>query len=157
MVPISPDKCPCDHHQPYVACCGRFLEYKQTPQTAEELMRSRFSAYALGHYQYIIDTYSMKNIEDLNVQQLADDQADVEWKSLQIQGSIVPDQVEFTAYYRYQNRWYIMHERSTFIQQNGQWLYAQGFMFDDSGPFTPQRNQLCPCGSGKKFKKCCMP
>ena len=25
------------------------------------------------------------------------------------------------------------------------------------GAKLPGRNELCPCGSGKKFKKCCLP
>ncbi|GAA0851929.1 YchJ family protein [Aliiglaciecola litoralis] len=118
-------------------------------------MRSRFSAYALGKHQYIIDTYAADKRQELSVEQLKLDQQDTLWKMLKIRMSTA-DTVEFSAYYTYQSNWYVMHEKSYFLRQNGKWVYDQGDIFEDSGQFTPKRNETCPCGSGKKFKKCCM-
>ena len=58
--------------------------------------------------------------------------------------------VEFEAIYQI-NELGQLHERSKFIKDNGQWFYVEG----DILPGTiPKRNQLCWCGSGKKFKQC---
>ncbi len=48
--------CPCKSHLPYDQCCKPFHDHTSIPQKAEELMRSRYSAYALGNLDYIIET-----------------------------------------------------------------------------------------------------
>lgn len=63
--------------------------------------------------------------------------------------------VEFVARYSHEGRPGSLHEISHFHKENDQWLYVSGEF-----PRTPQqvktgRNDPCPCGSGKKFKKCC--
>ncbi|MBT4699861.1 MAG: hypothetical protein HOB79_02200, partial [Rhodospirillaceae bacterium] len=50
------------------------------------------------------------------------------------------------------------HERSDFKREQGQWVYTGGQMNPRGEPRRVQkvgRNEPCPCGSGKKFKKCC--
>ena len=54
---ISPDDaCPCGNGA-YARCCGPFHEGDAVPATAEQLMRSRYSAYALGRHDYVLDTW----------------------------------------------------------------------------------------------------
>ncbi len=48
--------CPCKSHATYDQCCKPFHDHKSTPQTPEQLMRSRYSAYALSKIDYIIET-----------------------------------------------------------------------------------------------------
>ncbi|EAX7120348.1 hypothetical protein AIW16_22500, partial [Salmonella enterica] len=57
--------------------------------------------------------------------------------------------VSFIARFSEQGKTGAIIERSRFIKENGQWYYIDGT--------RPQlgRNDPCPCGSGKKFKKCC--
>src|SRR5688500_1396639 len=50
-------RCPCSHPAALEACCGKFIQGWEDPPTAEELMRSRFTAYALGEIDYLIATH----------------------------------------------------------------------------------------------------
>ena len=49
-------ECPCYSGEPYTFCCQPFHEGKKFPQTAEQLMRSRYAAYSLSLTNYIMDT-----------------------------------------------------------------------------------------------------
>ena len=51
-------KCPCASAKDYAVCCEPIIQQKQKAATAEQLMRSRYSAYALGHIDWIIDSQS---------------------------------------------------------------------------------------------------
>ena len=121
-------------------------------------MRSRFSAYVIKNYPYILQTYAANQRTKLTVSQLADSAQDTLWLSLQVlahHSESSTAQVEFKAYYQIDERYYVMHELSNFIFESGKWLYAYGVMHKGSGEFSPERNSQCLCGSGKKFKKCC--
>ena len=49
-----------------------------------------------------------------------------------------------------------MRERSDFVFQQGRWFYTSGEQLAASfAPWKPGRNRDCPCGSGRKFKRCC--
>ena len=65
--------------------------------------------------------------------------------------------VEFKAHYTLKNADHVLHERSKFIKEDGQWFYVSA---QHKNPVIQTstkvgRNDACPCGSGKKFKKCC--
>jgi SEC-C motif-containing protein len=65
--------------------------------------------------------------------------------------------VEFIAYYRPKNdnnQRLSLHELSSFRQDDGRWYYVDGIT-PTQKPKKTGRNDACPCGSGKKFKKCC--
>ncbi|AEP30244.1 SEC-C motif domain protein [Glaciecola nitratireducens FR1064] len=64
--------------------------------------------------------------------------------------------VEFVATYSIDGDFFAMHELSSFIKQDGNWYYTSGLTKEKSGQITPTRNDPCPCGSGKKYKKCCL-
>ena len=80
-----------------------------------------------------------------------------EWKRLEIlcasndaeQGS-----VHFKAYYQEQKQWYLLEETSKFLFKNGHWFYHSGDYLPQE--LKPSRNDECPCGSGQKYKKCCL-
>ena len=64
--------------------------------------------------------------------------------------------VEFEARLLVDGRVEAMHENSNFVRQQGRWLYTDGETLAPSlAPWKPGRNEPCPCGSGKKFKRCC--
>ncbi len=112
-------------------------------------MRSRFTAYALHKPEYLYRTWLEKTRPGLH--ELAT--IDVKWQRLKVisDHKTRPDnQVEFIAMGTAGGNPVCLHELSNFIQQNGQWLYVDGQQFD-----LPSRNSQCPCGSGKKFKRCC--
>jgi len=54
--------CPCQRKKPYFECCEKFHTNKKNPENAKDLMRSRFSAYALKDVDYIIKTSHPKNL-----------------------------------------------------------------------------------------------
>ena len=55
-----PRLCPCGTGSNFSACCGRLLSGQVQARTAEELMRSRYSAYALGDLDYVFRTWHPK-------------------------------------------------------------------------------------------------
>jgi SEC-C motif-containing protein len=131
---------------------------KVDAKNAEVLMRSRFTAYVIKDYQYLLQTYALTQRNQLTVSELADSAQNTLWLSLQVlrhhsRGNTA--QVEFKAYYQIDNLYYVMHELSDFILEAGKWVYSTGVIQKTSGKFSPQRNTLCLCGSGKKYKKCC--
>ena len=121
-------------------------------------MRSRFSAYVIEDYPYILQTYASHQRSSLTVSQLADSAQDTQWLNLQVLAyHPQPNtaQVEFKAFYQVDGKFYVMHELSDFRREDGKWCYTSGLIQKDSGVFFPDRNSQCLCGSGKKFKKCC--
>ena len=55
--------CPCGSGKKYSKCCKPFHKELQLPATALELLRSRFSAYALKQFDYLINTTHPSNPE----------------------------------------------------------------------------------------------
>jgi len=114
-------------------------------------MRSRYTAYALGRYDYLLETWHPdtrpENIGGTGLQ----------WIGLQIvrteQGCADDDRgmVEFIASYIQPTGGKQLHECSRFVCENGAWFYVDG----DCSSAPIGRNGLCPCGSGRKFKRCC--
>lgn len=123
-------------------------------------MRSRFSAYAKGDYQYILKTYGASQRAKLSEMDLAEQANNTTWLSLQVLQHIEIEkdemsQVEFKAYYKIGKQIFVMHERSNFEYCDGRWFYTTGVMLDGTKALTPKRNDPCFCGSNKKYKKCC--
>ena len=64
--------------------------------------------------------------------------------------------VEFIATGRVENTAVTLHEISRFQKEDDQWLYVDGDIHPSKKAANGVgRNSPCPCGSGKKFKKCC--
>lgn len=156
-------ECPCRSGRSFETCCGPFLAGAPAP-TAEALMRSRYTAYARGDAGYLQRTSAGEAL-------LKFDRADVEnsfklteWLGLEItgveagQGSDTLGHVSFTARFRQAGRIHALSERSVFRRVDGAWRYCSGEA-DVESTRSPAvqvgRNDPCPCGSGKKFKKCC--
>ena len=117
-------------------------------------MRSRYCAYTLDNRDYLLETWH----PDSRPPNLTSDPG-IHWLGLTI---IACDQqgkqatVEFEARLLVNGQVRAMHEKSAFVEKEGKWLYASGEMLTPSfQPWKPGRNETCPCGSGKKFKRCC--
>lgn len=159
--------CHCGSSLIFENCCQPLLLGLKTACSAETLMRSRFSAYVLNNYDYILATYGSKQRASLSLVELQESAENTQWLKLivhstnQTKLNAVADnktqsaKVEFSAYYQVAEQYYLMHETSDFIFDNGQWYYTTGTIHKDSGPYAQQRNDLCLCNSGKKYKKCC--
>ena len=150
--------CACGSGLDYMACCGRFIDGSAAAVTAEELMRSRYSAYVKGNESYLLATWH----HSTRPEALALDEHPVAWEGLEIVrvvGGKKKDRkgrVEFIASFEDAGRISVLHEKSRFIRENGYWYYLDGLR-QDSNEIAPQvaRNAACPCGSGKKYKRCC--
>lgn len=146
--------CPCQSGQGYAACCGRFISQRMQAENAEQLMRSRYSAHVLKDAAYLGETWHPSfRPRDLKI----DD--DPRWLGLVV---LAADQqgdqasVEFEARYLSRGRVEALHEHSRFVREKGRWLYTDGDQRPPSfSPWKPGRNESCPCGSGRKFKRCC--
>jgi len=112
--------------------------------TPKELMISRYDAFVEEDWEYIANTSISQSVEDLK------DSPKMEWLKLDVIDSY-DDVVEFKAYYRIGNSIEVLHEKSNFIEVDGEWRYKDGTLYNTK----ILRNESCPCGSGKKFKKCC--
>ncbi len=121
--------CICGTKINYEACCGKY-HHGATAETAEALMRSRFSAFALHNDAYLLNTWApatrpaeINSAENLLV-----------WKYLQIVGTQkgrVTDNngtVEFKAFYEQHEELYVIHELSRFKKEAGRWFYVNGTM-----------------------------
>jgi len=134
------------------------------PQTAEELMRSRYAAYVERNIDYLSATHDPDTLASFNPKQAARWSREATWEGLEVvstEGGQVEDEegvVEFIARYRMDNQSVTHHERSHFRKIDGSWYYHEGVMVKPP-PVVRElkvgRNDLCPCGSGKKYKKCC--
>lgn len=122
------DHCTCHSHKPFDQCCGRFLSGKTFAKTPEQLMRSRYSAYALGNYgQYLLDTWFPATASGLSAQILSE--KTVEWVKLEVRSKSQNGDkasVVFDAYYREPNSLdvQVMHEASIFQRVSGRWFYV---------------------------------
>ena len=147
-------ECPCGSGLSYEACCGALHSGVRTAQTPLELMKSRYSAYVMGKGRYLVDTAIPENRYEADVALIEEHAAHTQWLSLQIVDSSCSGDagmVEFKAFYRENGSVKVLHEKSRFVKEDGAWLYADGALYDTK----IGRNDPCPCGSGKKYKKCC--
>lgn len=151
--------CFCCSKKPLAQCCGPLLEKQRLADSPEQLMRSRFSAYVDGNYEYVLATYANQRQATLSEAELAKDADGTRWFALQIVNNpqLLPTQVEFIAFYAADKHVCTLHETSNFVQEDGEWRYLDGELHVDCGRIKLGRNERCPCASGKKFKQCCAP
>ncbi|MBR9727260.1 YchJ family protein [Shewanella intestini] len=146
--------CACGSKTPYDECCLPFHLGQQLPQSAVQLMRSRYCAFVEKRYQYILDTHAKAFRQGLTINLLAQDAP--EWLGLQVitaQEAKNQATVSFKAWYIVAKQIDVIYESSSFIKQDGRWFYTEGEQM--TAPL-PKRNEPCVCNSGKKFKQCCL-
>jgi SEC-C motif-containing protein len=120
--------CPCGGGD-YPLCCGRF-HGGETAASAEQLMRSRYSAYVLALHDYLLATWHPRTrpaVEDLKGD-------DARWLGLDVRSAQEHGDeatVEFIARYRIAGRAHRLHETSRFLREGGRWLYLDGSFPED--------------------------
>jgi SEC-C motif domain protein len=156
--------CPCRSANTYETCCGPYIEKQQQPQTPEQLMRSRYSAYSLGKIDHIKNTMKGGALIGFNAMTAEQWAKQVTWLGLEIlQAEPTTTDVgfvEFIARFLEHGQVKTIHEFSEFHREHDFWFYVSGV--NKLQPLkikNPQvaRNAPCPCGSGKKFKNCHAP
>jgi SEC-C motif-containing protein len=128
-------------------------------------MRARYTAYTLGEVDFILGSQDPDTADQADPKGTESWSRRAKWLGLELvtveQGSPDDDAgtVEFVAHYHMDGRRVAHHERARFRRANGRWLFVDGEMVRPEpvrvGPRVG-RNDPCPCGSGKKFKKCCI-
>ena len=131
---VEAQPCPCGRKEgrsgllPYVRCCGMFIGQGQTAPDAETLMRSRYSAFALGESTYLLNTWHASTRPHS-----LDLESDVKWLGLEVRSRQDIDadhaEVEFVARSRHGGRGHRLHERSRFVKEEGRWFYVDGDLY----------------------------
>ncbi len=116
--------CPCGLPD-FAKCCGSFISGQQLPATAEQLMRSRYSAYTMADEAYLRASWhaSTRPVDAI----VHDDGA--KWLGLDVKRHVQHGDeatVEFVARYRIDGRAHRMHEVSRFLREDGKWYYVDG-------------------------------
>lgn len=156
--------CPCGTQQDFTLCCQAIISGKKTANSPEQLMRSRYAAYATKQAKYIYDTYASVSQAEQSIDEISQWAEQTSWLKLKIHNasdykSAIANnhaaQVEFSAFYLHQGSIWQMREKSNFIIENTLWRYLNGEVFESDALQKPKRNDLCFCTSNKKFKHCC--
>lgn len=140
------------------------IEKSRAAATASELMRSRYTAFAIGAIGWLGDSLHPEHRADWDRPATEKWAAQSEWLGLEVgdleAGGEDDDSgwVEFVATYKEGGAVKRHAERGYFERHAGLWYYVRG---EAVKPQTRRnvakigRNDPCPCGSGKKYKKCC--
>ncbi|MFZ4537497.1 MAG: YchJ family protein [Propionivibrio sp.] len=122
--------CPCGNPRSYATCCSQYHAGCVAP-TAEDLMRSRYSAYVLSLEPYLLATWhASTRPQSLGLDSDEPANQKTRWLGLEIKrhqptgtDSAI---VEFVARYKTAGRAHRMHESSRFLRENGRWYYLDG-------------------------------
>tara|TARA_A200000113_G_scaffold184280_1_gene170792 strand:+ start:1315 stop:1932 length:618 start_codon:yes stop_codon:yes gene_type:complete len=90
-------RCYCCSSKSFKECCEPFIKGEALPHSAEQLMRSRFSAYATAHYHYILDTYTKEKQQALSVEDLASSAQGAKWFALKVHPTLAASSVDSTV------------------------------------------------------------
>lgn len=147
-------KCPCGDNKAFESCCSLIFQDHKQARTPEQLMRSRYTAYVLQNKNHLFRTWDYVFRPDslsLNT--------DIIWIGLEIIKSWLHPLDSETGYVHFiaqcieKDTLNTMEETSVFTKKEDLWLYQQGDLNTQQYPLS--LNSLCPCGSRKKFKRCC--
>lgn len=156
--------CYCLSGRDYADCCQPFHQGAAWPDTAEGLMRARYSAFASGNIDFLRESQEPAGRDEFDPDAAQQWSKSAEWKGFEVLNTEAggPDDdegvVEFVAHYAVEGTDHRHHEVATFTRLEGKWYFVDGVV---AGPGTFKReapkvgrNDPCPCGSGKKYKKC---
>ena len=152
--------CLCGDPRGYEKCCGLIHADITNAKTAESLMRARYSAYSTDNLDFIRLSWHSSTLPS----DVEPNETGFSWQGLKIVGTNnggsndKTGEVEFIASYIINGNAGTLHELSDFKRENGQWRYLDG-KEKKGEPVKSEkigRNEPCTCGSGKKYKRCCM-
>lgn len=146
--------CPCGQGN-YANCCQPLHLGVVKAATAEQLMRSRYSAFAQHEIDYIVQTTAKGQQQALDVAAIRDWSESNQWLKLEVvQAQEKLDknhaQVEFKAHYHDGQQAQEHHEISHFVKHAEAWYFL-----DPTTEMKITMKQPCICGSERKFKQCC--
>jgi len=157
--------CPCKSGKTFGVCCGPIIAGAAKAETAEALMRARYSSYVTGEIHFLRDSSTKALRETFDEDSSRAWSQAAEWHGLEIvrtEAGGAKDKtgvVEFRALYSANDEFCNHHEVSTFVREGGDWKFEDGELVGEKPVVREEpkvgRNDPCPCGSGKKYKKCC--
>ena len=157
--------CPCASGKTYGQCCGPILSGARKADTAAELMRARYSAYAVGDINFLYASSGPEARAEFDKDSTRDWSKNATWSGLEVletEAGGKDDEegfVSFIARYAANGQACEHREKSYFKKIDGEWRFIDG-VIANTEPYRREepkvgRNDPCPCGSGKKYKKCC--
>ncbi|MSU69577.1 MAG: hypothetical protein EXS39_02135 [Opitutaceae bacterium] len=160
--PTRAENCPCGSGNLLGDCCDPILTGPRPAATAEQLMRARFTAHVVHDFAFLHRTY-----RPTSQQPLVEESGEpaMQWTKLVVHRHELgknPDTayVDFSAYGTEAGAEHVLHEKAEFVRQDGAWIYTRAVRQGPAPIKTtvpkPGRNDPCPCGSGRKYKQCCL-
>ena len=159
------DLCPCKSGKTFGECCGPIIAGEAKAETAEALMRARYTSYVTGDVLFLKNSATKEVQDDFNEEASKAWSRAAEWHGLEIirtEGGTKRHKkgvVEFRALYTANDEFCNHHEVSQFVKEEDGWKFADGELVGEKPIVREEpkvgRNDPCPCGSGKKYKKCC--
>jgi SEC-C motif-containing protein len=157
--------CSCGSQKEFNVCCEPYLKGKKKPATALDLMRSRYSAFVHHEFDYIFNTHHASTRNELDKDGVKSWGMESKWLGLEVistdkgQEKDNEGTVEFKCKFILKDAEQVHHELSTFKKENGEWFFVDGALKNNTVQRASEkigRNDPCHCGSGKKYKKCCL-
>ena len=159
------EACPCKSGKNFGECCGPIIAGTAKAETAEALMRARYSSYVTGDIDFLKSSATKAVQEEFDEQASKAWSAAAQWHGLEIlrcedgQKGDKKGVVEFRALYTANGEFCNHHEVSSFVKEADGWKFEDGELVGETPIVREEpkigRNDPCPCGSGKKYKKCC--
>jgi SEC-C motif-containing protein len=134
----APTACPCGGPS-LATCCGPYIDGAAIPQSAETLMRSRYTAYGLRDEPYLLSTW---HASTRPTEPIMSDEEKLQWLGLEVKSALRlrqrkaddadPDRdtVEFVARFKVNGRAQRLHEISNFVREPAEgglrWFYVDG-------------------------------
>jgi len=155
--------CPCGSGSDYTVCCEPIITGKRLAETAEQLMRARYTAHVKVEIDFLLESTHPEHRAGYDQESTRTWARDSEWHGLEIletsQGCPQDEQGEVTFIARFRDKDGLRshHECGRFRKRSGRWLFTEGTLIKPK-PLTSSkigRNDPCSCGSGRKYKKCC--
>ncbi|MFI5357490.1 MAG: YchJ family protein [Opitutales bacterium] len=159
-VVTSTAPCPCGSGRTFGQCCEPILKGATAAGDAEALMRSRYTAHVVHDTRYLDRTY-LPTLRHPATEPSAP--GPTQWVKLEIHrhdAQVRPgvSHVDFSAHFTEEGAAGVHHEKSEFELIDGAWIFTRTLRQGPAPVVTATkvgRNDPCPCGSGKKYKKCC--
>jgi len=160
------EQCPCGTGLAYTDCCEPIIKGQRPAETAEALMRARYSAYVKVETDFIFESTHAKHRDGYDHIGTKEWAENAEWQGLEIIAATdggsadTTGEVEFIARFSEKGEPRVHHELGLFKKENETWFFTDGKAVTKkpvvrSAPKIG-RNDPCICGSGQKFKKCCI-
>jgi SEC-C motif-containing protein len=157
--------CPCGSGRDLAGCCQPIIDGTQPAPTAEALMRARYTAYTQASIDFLLSSLHPDHREEHDADSVREWAENSEWHGLQIVDTADGAEddeagtVEFVCEYTYDDEERRHHERASFARHDDAWYFVEVEPVRQQ-PFVREepkvgRNDPCPCGSGRKYKKCC--